>query len=318
MPVQATRAHRPVLLASVLMLTAAALTPGTSASATSHDNARIVAPTGRIVAAARGPHYVVSMLPDGSDRQRVVKFPDGAFDGPIDVTQDGSKIAMTFGPKNRGHIYTVNSDGSDFKQVSRGGDDYTPTFSPTGARIVFGRDSDGDDTLIRAKVDGTDATLLTAGAEPKASAPSWSPDGKSIAFIEFSRDTQTIVVTDRSGTWFRFLRTIPRGRGDVFSLNWSADSSKIIYSKFSPDYQNADLWTIDADGSNLTRITDTPHLLETGPDYSPDGSAIACSVIPYKQQRGGQSDVLVMNADGSNRQRIDTPKADEAYVAWGG
>lgn len=313
----ATPTHRSALVTGVLLLMAAVLTPGTSASATSQDDARVVAPTGRIVATAFGPGYVVSMLPDGSDRQRVVKFPDGAFVGGIDVTSDGSKIAMTFGPGNRGHIYTVNSDGSDFKQVSRGGDDSGPTFSRTGARIAFTRYGNPRSTLIRAKADGTDVAVLTSGAEPQPDFTSWSPDGRHIAFIDLSgRNSQSIVVTDTNGIWFRFVHTIPRKKGQLFTLDWSPDSSKIIYARYSPDYSNADLWTIDADGTNLTRITDTPDRIEVSPAYSPDGSAIACSVAPSNDE--GQTDVLVMDADGGNRQRIDTPKIEENHVAWGG
>ena len=88
------RTRRPVLVASVLVLTAAALTPGTSASATSQGDARIVAPTGRIVAKASGPNYVVSMLPDGSDRQRIVKY------RPTGVSTAGS-TSPTTGRKSR-------------------------------------------------------------------------------------------------------------------------------------------------------------------------------------------------------------------------
>jgi Tol biopolymer transport system component len=289
-----------------------------SAHATSSHKHQLAAPgtaSGRIVATASSAHTrLVSMLPDGSDRQRIVKYPRGAAFGGIDVTQDGAMIAVTVVPKNRGHIYTVNSDGSGFRQVSRGGDDSDPTFDPTGERIAFSRYLAGPSALMRMNTDRTGLRRLTSGMEPDVSFPSWSPDGKRIAFMDIGRKQQSIVLTDPHGTSFQFLRTFRRHRGQLFTMSWSPDSSKILFARFNKDYSNADLWTINSDGSNLTRITDTPNRIETSPVYSPEGSAIACSVSPKSEE---WADVLVMDADGGNRHRIDTPNPDEIHVAWG-
>jgi Tol biopolymer transport system component len=45
--------------------------------------------------------------------------------------------------------------------------------------------------------------------------------------------------------------------------------------------RDLDIYVMDADGSNVTRLTTTP-VLEMSPDWSPDGSAIA-----FNSQRTG-------------------------------
>ena len=59
-----------------------------------------------------------------------------------------------------------------------------------------------------------------------------------------------------------------------------------------------DVWTIDADGTDLTRLTDSP-----GPDFdpswSPDGTRIA-----YRSEGSGDTEIWVMNADGSDQRRL--------------
>ena len=61
-----------------------------------------------------------------------------------------------------------------------------------------------------------------------------------------------------------------------------------------------DVWTINADGTDLTRITDSP-----GPDFdpswSPDGTQIA-----FRSERSGEPEIWLMNADGSGQHRLTT------------
>jgi Tol biopolymer transport system component len=312
------------LAAAALLLSAGAVSPSWAATADSSPSpsARVSVPTGRIVASAVGPGYLVSMLPDGSDRRRIHPYPKGVKAGEIDVTDDGAVIAASFGQSlTKSQIYTVQSDGTEFKRVTQGvGGHGGPTFSPSGGGIAFARFADAASTLHQMQSDGSHVVQLTTGAEPspdvEAYVPdSWSPDGQYIAFLSDSPQGRSIVLTDPAGSWFRFLRTFPHSRGNLFGLNWSPDSSTIIYSRGNRRNSGSDLWTVDRDGSNLTRITHTPKRYEDSPAYSPDGTAIVCSVSPISYN---WADVVTMDADGSNRHRIVTPRAAEYFVAWGG
>jgi len=59
-----------------------------------------------------------------------------------------------------------------------------------------------------------------------------------------------------------------------------------------------DVWTISADGTDLTRLTHSP-AFEFDPSWSPDGMQIA-----YRSDRGDESEIWVMNADGTGQRRL--------------
>lgn len=115
------------------------------------------------------------------------------------------------------------------------------------------------------------ATILTEGIEDGE--PTWSPDGKKIAFSSYRGGTNSqIYVMDADGSNVEALTT----RGSNFSPTWSAYGSQIA---FTDGHQ---LFTMNSDGSNVNMIT----LYDTGLyglSWSPDGTKIAfTSDIPGK------------------------------------
>jgi TolB protein len=59
-----------------------------------------------------------------------------------------------------------------------------------------------------------------------------------------------------------------------------------------------DVWSINADGTGLTRLTDSPWF-EFDATLSPDGTKIS-----YRSDRNDKSELWLMNADGSGRHRL--------------
>ena len=76
---------------------------------------------------------------------------------------------------------------------------------------------------------------------------------------------------------------------------------------------NAEIYVMDADGSDQTRLTNNSEQMDDNhPAWSTDGSKIAF----VSTRDGYQPEIYVMNADGSNQTRLTYDQAGDYYPVW--
>ena len=95
---------------------------------------------------------------------------------------------------------------------------------------------------------------------------------------------------------------------DDVPANWSSSSNRILFS--STRDGNGEIYVMDANGKNQTRLTYTS-TSEFGPYWSPDGTKILYTGNPF-----GANDVFMMDADGTNVRRLTTNAASDQGGVW--
>jgi Tol biopolymer transport system component len=257
---------------------------------------------------------VLATKTDGSDVINLTRNP--ANDMDPSWSPDGQLIAFASDRNGNADIFIMKKDGSDLRQLTFDTmDERLPRWSPDGRKILFltGRDGLLRDQSSRSRyvdvfvidVDGSHLANLTRTPSASEYEPAWSPDGKNIAFL---RDGLFRVI-DPDGTNERQLHAPQSGFIDD-AVAWSPDGKMLAFSTYNlnhPQYvETYVIFTANADGTNIKRITELGYSSARFPSFSPDGTRIV-----YNRDAGDEwwgrfntQNVFIMNVDGSNNVQI--------------
>jgi tricorn protease len=198
--------------------------------------------------------------------------------------------------------------------------------SPTGARVVV--EARGEILTVPAEKGDSRNLSNTPGLADRD--PSWSPDGKTVAYF-----------SDTSGEYELHLRA-QNGLGEVkkyklgdapsfyYSPTWSPDGKRIAYGD-----KRKSLWYIDLDSGKSTKVDTDPFALGSPPSasWSPDGKwlaytrslkALPGAVFLYSLDSGkahqvtdGMSDAQAVEFDKGGKYLYFTASTDVGPLAAG-
>lgn len=197
-------------------------------------------------------------------------------------------------------VYAVPAAGGATRQLTRGPHGaYPGPVSPNGRRVavVWAAEGGGGHTEQIA----VQALGAAAGRGPRALTarsarvrnPSWSPDGRWLAFEADFDGFREIYRVDADGSAPQRLTRNPEGN---FEPAVSPDGRFIAFTS-SRDGVNQ-IYRMRADGSDQRRLA-AFHRDEWGAAWSPDGGRIA-----FVSRREGADRVFVMRADGTGQRRL--------------
>jgi TolB protein len=295
----------------------------------------------------KGEGYVINA--DGSGLTNLTNNPAGDFIGSW--SPDSKRIAFTSNRDGRSQIYIINVDGTGLTNISNSpSEDSMPEWSPDGKRIVFASllsrlSSEGGHwlQLYVINADGSGLKELTTSKSKTAGGgtsvlqdelPSWSSDGKLIAFVrlgngDFSEGSGIYVIKPNGDGLTRITKR-PVGTSNGQAYSWSPDGKSITFFSFGnlgtstssssgPDVaplealaiQETGIYVVNADGSGEIKISQS---VTQGipPSWSSDGKQITFMSF---DKTGKSFDVFVMNTDGSGLTQL-THTGSSGFPQW--
>jgi YD repeat-containing protein len=137
--------------------------------------------------------------------------------------------------------------------------------------------------------------------------PAWSPDGTRIAFYSAQHGNNEIYVMNADGSSPRRLTTDP---ASDWYPSWSPDG-RIVFVR------GAEIWVMNSDGSGQRKLITEPGF---NPVWSPDGARLAFTSFRDEPNIGTcnpcNSEIYVINIDGSGLTRLTNSSAADANPAW--
>jgi TolB protein len=233
---------------------------------------------------------------------------------------DGMQIAYTrYVGADHPEIFVRKSDGSGTAtQLTSNASlpyckSHSPKWSPNAERIGYICGLKIYAEVYFMNSDGTSKTRVTVDDEyhKEDGALAWSPDGSLLAYTKWNRkhtkgDIYTKYIFDGSTP-----NQLTDGPGLNSSPDWSPDGNRIAFHAYL-DNQNFEIATMNANGSNLTNLTQRgPGDGNYWPRWSADGAKIS-----FLSNRDGNLELYIMNSNGSSQTRMTHTAYDENAHDW--
>ena len=181
----------------------------------------------------------------------------------------------------------------------------TMALSPSGARAIV--EARGEIFSIPAqRGDVRNLTNTSAAAERQ---PTWSPDGKTIAYFSDASGEYKLVLAPADGAGAKREITLEKAKF-YYTAEWSPDSKKLLYHD-----TDLNLWVMDVANGKAKIVGRDPWMVPTrtmNPRWSPDSKYIAYSAHLNSMYKA----IFVADVETGKNTQFTDGLADAVWPTW--
>lgn len=205
-------------------------------------------------------------------------------------------------------VFQIDRDGENLVPLTRHG---SLTLSPSVAadgRLAYVTYKGGAPEIWgQRRRDGAHERLYpTGGSGGMVSSPTWSPDGRRLAFVQGDRrgNSDIMVLDLESGR----ARRLTDGNGINTEPSWNPNGTQLAFT--SDREGGPQVFLMQDDGSNLRRLTGEG-LYNASPAWSPSGAMVA-----YVSRFEGKFDLFIYKLGEGKAYQITTGVSTSESPAW--
>lgn len=243
---------------------------------------------------------------------------DGANDRAL--TKRGLSLSPSWHPSGEKIVYSrfldagggtqleeINVVSGRTNKIGGGGLNITPVYSHDGSQLVYATSTEsGTDLMMVSVADPSITQRLTFGRGTDNGSPTFSPDGRQIAFYSTRSRFPQIYTIDTDGANLELLTPFTPGvRSYRAAPDWSPDGRAVAYEQQNGDFQ---VWMINVRDKEPRRLTSEGE--NEGPSWAPDGRHLAIS-----STRGGSKQIWILDTE-SGRFRQLTRNSGARLSSW--
>lgn len=234
---------------------------------------------------------------DGTEQRQLTKY--GSITSFPSASPDGRMVAFTTYASGQPaiQIFSLSTGRKLPFYNQRASMNSFVTFTPDSKRVIFSSTAGGGPSqLYMANVDGSGFRRITASGaievEPKINPKT----GADLVDVSGRSGLPQIFQMSLEGT---DVRRLSAGTGEATNPAWSPDGVHIAFAwtkGFEPG--NYNIFVMDVSSQQTVQLTANEGRNEN-PTWAPDGARVA-----YASKKGRQSQIWVMNADGTGKQQL--------------
>ena len=254
-----------------------------------------------------------NIFSSGEENNEIVQLTSHSLDSYSgSYNYDGSQIVFVSDRAGKKQIYRANADGTGAIPLTNASCNsiephwckVTNPVNPSFNKIVFASDAHSGWQLYTMDSDGTNLTRLTNRTtsvyDGDDYSPCWNYDGTRICFVSTRDEIEQIYYVQYDGTGTTGVDITGYSNIDPA---YNPTSNNIVFS--SNRTGSYDLYTIDDNGSNLTRVT------QTGRDTT-EASWLSDTSIVFVSRSNATKNIYTINSDGTSQSRITYSAEDDS------